>query len=150
MSSTWSNDIQSSPKKNKKAIQAALRSSLAHIRHSRIAPSAINAPAPNFHSSISRRRPFIRNKWYFTCQSWSSGREGRKGCLERCFGVTQTSKSKLPNMINFCVYVLAIITILIPMPPAHTRLRLLLLLLLQYPLSISEFFRIHHTWFFFH
>ncbi|KAL9716368.1 hypothetical protein Ac2012v2_000815 [Leucoagaricus gongylophorus] len=30
------------------AIQAALRSSLAHIRHSRIAPSAINAPAPNF------------------------------------------------------------------------------------------------------
>lgn len=36
------------PKKTKKAIQAALRSSLAHIRHSRIAPSAINAPAPNF------------------------------------------------------------------------------------------------------
>jgi len=31
-----------------KAIQAALRSSLAHIRHSRIAPSAINAPTPNF------------------------------------------------------------------------------------------------------
>jgi len=30
------------------AIQVALRSSLAHIRHSRIAPSAINAPAPNF------------------------------------------------------------------------------------------------------
>ncbi|KAK2461483.1 hypothetical protein APHAL10511_005946 [Amanita phalloides] len=30
------------------AVQVALRSSLAHIRHSRIAPSAINAPAPNF------------------------------------------------------------------------------------------------------
>ncbi|KAF8624226.1 hypothetical protein AX15_005990 [Amanita polypyramis BW_CC] len=30
------------------AIQVALRSSLAHIRHSRIAPSAINAPAANF------------------------------------------------------------------------------------------------------
>jgi len=29
-------------------IQVALRSSLAHIRHSRIAPSAINAPPPNF------------------------------------------------------------------------------------------------------
>ncbi|KAJ7733575.1 hypothetical protein DFH07DRAFT_845532 [Mycena maculata] len=30
------------------AIQIAIRSSLAHIRHSRIAPSAINAPPPNF------------------------------------------------------------------------------------------------------
>lgn len=30
------------------AIQAAIRSSLAHIRQSRIAPSAINAPPPNF------------------------------------------------------------------------------------------------------
>lgn len=30
------------------AVQVALRSSLAHIRHSRIAPSAINAPPPNF------------------------------------------------------------------------------------------------------
>ncbi|KAF9451381.1 hypothetical protein P691DRAFT_610316, partial [Macrolepiota fuliginosa MF-IS2] len=30
------------------AVQIALRSSLAHIRHSRIAPSAINAPPPNF------------------------------------------------------------------------------------------------------
>ncbi|KAF8899166.1 hypothetical protein BD779DRAFT_65049 [Infundibulicybe gibba] len=30
------------------SIQVALRSSLAHIRHSRIAPSAINAPATNF------------------------------------------------------------------------------------------------------
>ncbi|KAF9055934.1 hypothetical protein BJ165DRAFT_1521898 [Panaeolus papilionaceus] len=30
------------------AIQVALRSSLAHIRHSRIAPSAINAPNPGF------------------------------------------------------------------------------------------------------
>ncbi|KAJ6486165.1 hypothetical protein C8R47DRAFT_1016418 [Mycena vitilis] len=29
-------------------IQIAIRSSLAHIRHSRIAPSAINAPPPNF------------------------------------------------------------------------------------------------------
>ncbi len=29
-------------------MQVALRSSLAHIRHSRIAPSAINAPPPNF------------------------------------------------------------------------------------------------------
>jgi hypothetical protein len=28
-----------------KSIQAAIRSSLAHIRHSRIAPSAINAPS---------------------------------------------------------------------------------------------------------
>ncbi|KAJ8084702.1 hypothetical protein PM082_003478 [Marasmius tenuissimus] len=30
------------------AIQFAIRSSLAHIRHSRIAPSAINAPPPGF------------------------------------------------------------------------------------------------------
>ncbi|KAJ7269264.1 hypothetical protein B0H12DRAFT_1094931 [Mycena haematopus] len=30
------------------AIQIAIRSSLAHIRNSRIAPSAINAPPPNF------------------------------------------------------------------------------------------------------
>ncbi|KAI6136256.1 hypothetical protein F5141DRAFT_1208625 [Pisolithus sp. B1] len=30
------------------AIQVAIRSSLAHIRQSRIAPSAINAPPPNF------------------------------------------------------------------------------------------------------
>ncbi|KAJ7508630.1 hypothetical protein B0H11DRAFT_1965965 [Mycena galericulata] len=30
------------------AIQIAIRSSLAHIRHSRIAPSAIIAPPPNF------------------------------------------------------------------------------------------------------
>lgn len=30
------------------AVQVALRSSLAHIRHSRIAPSAINAPPPGF------------------------------------------------------------------------------------------------------
>ncbi|KAF5352437.1 hypothetical protein D9756_005843 [Leucocoprinus leucothites] len=30
------------------AVQVALRSSLAHIRHSRIAPSAINAPPTNF------------------------------------------------------------------------------------------------------
>ncbi|EKM84005.1 hypothetical protein AGABI1DRAFT_32949 [Agaricus bisporus var. burnettii JB137-S8] len=30
------------------AVQVALRSSLAHIRHSRIAPSAINAPQPSF------------------------------------------------------------------------------------------------------
>jgi hypothetical protein len=30
------------------AVQVALRSSLAHIRHSRIAPSAINAPSSNF------------------------------------------------------------------------------------------------------
>jgi len=30
------------------SIQVALRSSLAHIRHSRIAPSAINAPPPGF------------------------------------------------------------------------------------------------------
>ncbi|KAI6048000.1 hypothetical protein EDC04DRAFT_43648 [Pisolithus marmoratus] len=30
------------------AIQGAIRSSLAHIRQSRIAPSAINAPPPNF------------------------------------------------------------------------------------------------------
>ncbi|KAJ7144852.1 hypothetical protein C8R43DRAFT_1013319 [Mycena crocata] len=30
------------------AIQIAIRSSLAHIRHSRIAPAAINAPPPNF------------------------------------------------------------------------------------------------------
>jgi len=30
------------------SIQMALRSSLAHIRHSRIAPSAINAPPPGF------------------------------------------------------------------------------------------------------
>lgn len=30
------------------AIQGAIRSSLAHIRQSRIAPSAINAPLPNF------------------------------------------------------------------------------------------------------
>ncbi|KAJ7150217.1 hypothetical protein C8R46DRAFT_499451 [Mycena filopes] len=30
------------------SIQIAIRSSLAHIRHSRIAPSAINAPPPNF------------------------------------------------------------------------------------------------------
>lgn len=30
------------------SIQLALRSSLAHIRHSRIAPSAINAPPPGF------------------------------------------------------------------------------------------------------
>ncbi|KAI3622572.1 hypothetical protein WG66_015801 [Moniliophthora roreri] len=30
------------------AIQLAIRSSLAHIRHSRIAPSAINAPPPGF------------------------------------------------------------------------------------------------------
>ncbi|PFH52310.1 hypothetical protein AMATHDRAFT_74358 [Amanita thiersii Skay4041] len=30
------------------AIQVALRSTLAHIRHSRIAPSAINAPPMNF------------------------------------------------------------------------------------------------------
>ncbi|KAJ7201280.1 hypothetical protein GGX14DRAFT_464914 [Mycena pura] len=30
------------------AVQIAIRSSLAHIRHSRIAPSAINAPPPNF------------------------------------------------------------------------------------------------------
>ncbi|KAL0580697.1 Protein ltv1 [Marasmius crinis-equi] len=30
------------------AIQIAIRSSLAHIRHSRIAPSAINAPPPGF------------------------------------------------------------------------------------------------------
>ncbi|KAJ7361244.1 hypothetical protein DFH08DRAFT_1032043 [Mycena albidolilacea] len=30
------------------AIQIAIRSSLAHIRQSRIAPSAINAPPPNF------------------------------------------------------------------------------------------------------
>ncbi|KAJ7922880.1 hypothetical protein B0H13DRAFT_2230405 [Mycena leptocephala] len=29
-------------------IQTSIRSSLAHIRHSRIAPSAINAPPPNF------------------------------------------------------------------------------------------------------
>jgi hypothetical protein len=31
-----------------KSIQGAIRSSLAHIRHSRIAPSAINAPPPGF------------------------------------------------------------------------------------------------------
>ncbi|KAF8641161.1 hypothetical protein AX17_000796 [Amanita inopinata Kibby_2008] len=37
-----------SEREKKKAIQTALRSSLAHIRHSRIAPSAINAPPPNF------------------------------------------------------------------------------------------------------
>jgi len=30
------------------SIQVAIRSSLAHIRHSRIAPSAINAPTPGF------------------------------------------------------------------------------------------------------
>ncbi|KXN88907.1 hypothetical protein AN958_06777 [Leucoagaricus sp. SymC.cos] len=30
------------------AVHVGLRSSLAHIRHSRIAPSAINAPPPNF------------------------------------------------------------------------------------------------------
>ncbi|KAJ4485647.1 hypothetical protein J3R30DRAFT_1386368 [Lentinula aciculospora] len=30
------------------SIQTAIRSSLAHIRHSRIAPSAINAPPPGF------------------------------------------------------------------------------------------------------
>lgn len=30
------------------SIQAALRSSLAHIRHSRTAPSAIDAPPANF------------------------------------------------------------------------------------------------------
>ena len=30
------------------SIQGAIRSSLAHIRHSRIAPSAINAPPPGF------------------------------------------------------------------------------------------------------
>ena len=30
------------------SIQIAMRSSLAHIRHSRIAPSAINAPPPGF------------------------------------------------------------------------------------------------------
>ncbi|KAF7436386.1 hypothetical protein PC9H_003219 [Pleurotus ostreatus] len=30
------------------SIQVALRSSLAHIKHSRIAPSAINAPPPGF------------------------------------------------------------------------------------------------------
>ncbi|KAJ3789999.1 hypothetical protein GGU10DRAFT_304077 [Lentinula aff. detonsa] len=30
------------------SIQTAIRSSLAHIRHSRIAPSAINAPSPGF------------------------------------------------------------------------------------------------------
>ncbi|KAF9531856.1 hypothetical protein CPB83DRAFT_847931 [Crepidotus variabilis] len=30
------------------SIQVAIRSSLAHIRHSRIAPSAINAPSPGF------------------------------------------------------------------------------------------------------
>jgi hypothetical protein len=30
------------------AVQSALRSSLAHIRHSRIAPSAIDAPLPGF------------------------------------------------------------------------------------------------------
>uniref|UniRef100_A0A8H8CQA4 Mediator of RNA polymerase II transcription subunit 11 n=1 Tax=Psilocybe cubensis TaxID=181762 RepID=A0A8H8CQA4_PSICU len=30
------------------SIQVAIRSSLAHIRHSRIAPSAINAPPPGF------------------------------------------------------------------------------------------------------
>ena len=30
------------------SIQSAIRSSLAHIRHARIAPSAINAPAPGF------------------------------------------------------------------------------------------------------
>ncbi|KAL0951715.1 hypothetical protein HGRIS_008391 [Hohenbuehelia grisea] len=29
-------------------IQMSLRSSLAHIRHARVAPSAINAPPPNF------------------------------------------------------------------------------------------------------
>ncbi len=32
----------------KQSIQVAIRSSLAHIRHSRIAPSAINAPSPGF------------------------------------------------------------------------------------------------------
>jgi hypothetical protein len=32
----------------RQAIQIAIRSSLAHIRQSRIAPSAINAPPPNF------------------------------------------------------------------------------------------------------
>ena len=31
-----------------KAIQETIRSSLAHIRQSRIAPSAINAPPPGF------------------------------------------------------------------------------------------------------
>jgi hypothetical protein len=31
-----------------KSIQASIRSSLAHIRHSRIAPSAINAPSAGF------------------------------------------------------------------------------------------------------
>lgn len=31
-----------------KSVQVAIRSSLAHIRHSRIAPSAIDAPPPNF------------------------------------------------------------------------------------------------------
>lgn len=30
------------------AIQSAIRSSLAHVKHSRIAPSAINAPPPGF------------------------------------------------------------------------------------------------------
>lgn len=33
---------------NAQSIQVAIRSSLAHIRHSRIAPSAINAPPPGF------------------------------------------------------------------------------------------------------
>lgn len=33
---------------NAQSIQGAIRSSLAHIRHSRIAPSAINAPPPGF------------------------------------------------------------------------------------------------------
>lgn len=33
---------------NAQSIQVAIRSSLAHIRHSRTAPSAINAPPPGF------------------------------------------------------------------------------------------------------
>jgi hypothetical protein len=42
----WSVDVFSYARRQ--TIQTSIRSSLAHIRHSRIAPSAINAPPPNF------------------------------------------------------------------------------------------------------
>lgn len=44
--SRCSNPPLTSP--NRQSIQISMRSSLAHIRHSRIAPSAINAPPPGF------------------------------------------------------------------------------------------------------
>lgn len=62
------------------AIQVALRSSLAHIRHSRIAPSAINAPVPNFvPTSLGVGLPFSSDPADASSPAQSIGSSARRG-----------------------------------------------------------------------